>query len=138
MPAFDIRLLVALVPFLLAGLALGWCFMTGIITTGEFVLVFALIVVAWVPPTTVLWTAIDDVKRGFTRGYYAKHTFLLCAPPLLVVAVLAIALLLSLISMPQAMWAGGIVLSASLPAAVFGVVKVHQKRKPYQDPRGVA
>jgi len=138
-PDYDHGLLVAFVPYLLAGLAVGWWFMTGIIRTGEFVLVFVFVLVAFVPPTAVLWTAIDDAKKGFVRGSYVQHMLLLFAPLLLVVAVLMLAVLLSLVSMPQAIGAGGIVVLASLPAAVLGAVKLHQNRKlPDQDPRGAA
>ncbi|MBC7594323.1 MAG: hypothetical protein H7288_10340 [Kineosporiaceae bacterium] len=136
---YDKGLLVALVPFLLAGFAITWWFMTGATTTGDFVFVFVLIIVGLVVPAAVLWAALEDATRGFTRGHSAQLIVFLWAPPLLVVAVVALGVVLSFLSLPQAMWAGGLVLFASLPTAVFGAVKVLQTRKlPYQDPRGGA
>lgn len=131
---YDNRLLVAFVPFLLAGIV-PW-FTMGIFTTGGYLLLMGLVVMAWVLPATMLGATIEDSKRGFTRGNYVLCISYLCAPPLLVVTLLAVAGFLDIVSTPQALWTIGIVLFASLPAAVFGAIRVLRNRTlPYQDPR---
>ena len=126
-------LLVAFVPFFLAGMV-PW-FTTEIFTSGPYLLLMALIVVTFPLPATMLWASIEDSKRGFTRGHTALCLSYLCAPPLLVATLLTVAGFLDLISTPQAMWTAGIVLFATLPAALLGTVKVLQNRKlPHQHP----
>lgn len=90
-PCYNRRLLVAIIPILLAGPVLTWWLDTGAITSGEWILLCALVIPAFVAPATGLWYALGESKMGYTSAPVRQRLAFITVPLLVSVAILLIA-----------------------------------------------
>ena len=100
-PQYDHRFWVGFGPTLVVSVSLGWAFAVGKVTTGEYVLLFVLIILAFVPAMTLLAYTIDDARRGFRYTSEVQGLLFMGVPWIFSISLLALARWLILVSGAQ-------------------------------------
>src|SRR5680860_1806777 len=90
-PQYDHRFWVGLGPTLVVFVSLGWAFAVGKVTTGEYILLFVLIILAFVPAMTLLAYTIDDARRGFRYTSEVQGFLFMGIPWVFSISLLALA-----------------------------------------------
>lgn len=136
-PQYDHRFWVGFGPTLVVAVSMAWAYAVGIVTTGEYVLLVVLILLAFIPAMMVFAYTIDDARRGFRYTSEVQGLLYMGVSWIFSISLLALARWLVFVSEAQFLIALGLVGVASLPALVYGAAHNHWNRKlPLRDPNG--
>lgn len=136
LPVWDRRVWFWIAPVAVVGFAVVWSGISGTLPFGFFILLEVLLAVACSTPGLALWFAVDDAKKGYTRGHAWERQLYSLVPLVVAVAVLVIAAMLTKVHPAQLILSVGLILLAALPSAGYAAIKIHQNRNlPYVNPR---
>ncbi|MEC5153849.1 hypothetical protein RCH23_001222 [Cryobacterium sp. CAN_C3] len=136
-PQYDHRFWVGFGPTVVVAVSIAWAYAVGIVTTSEYVLLFVLILLAFIPAMMVLAYTIDDARRGFRYTTEVQGLLYMGVPWIFSISLLVLARWLVFVSEAQFLIALGLVGVASLPALVYGAAHNHWNRNlPLRDPNG--